>query len=550
MEPWKRVREFLAGQGFGLVPGSGRDRYQGQIKVGSVAVSLEIEIADYEFLDLPKIRVLEREALPKRLRAHIVTDGTLCYADKATFLLDRYQPDRSVSSCLEQARATLSTLLHENPSAAFMAELAAYWSTTPYCLIDEPNGLTQVVFGVCAFQNGPQILVAGASEDRLTSWATKAGGAFAKRFETPVVHAIDAIRPPSAGTLSLKGTTDWLEPQTNALRPLIDIAIGAAKERPALLIAASNALIGFRAEKTPLIRKSEQGGFRPLSMPVVWKKEAHRVPLETFHCVPASHEEMTARNLNGAAPLAGRRLALIGCGTIGGYLARALVQLGAGQAESFLLIDHDELKPENLGRHILGARHLWRNKAVALIDQLGSDFPHVRLEALDTQAQSTFDRLAGYDLVIDATGDQQFSDALNAMALAELPKGRCFPPTLFAMLFGNGLAAQSYLARWERGSACYRCLKPRFEEDWRFNPLKPDARATHTAIRPCAQGTFVPYAVPASMQAAALAASHVCDFFQEGYGRDLRTVQVVPDMTVSIPFKNVERSASCPACDP
>ena len=285
-------------------------------------------------------------------------------------------------------------------------------------------------------------------------------------------------------------------------------------------------------------------------MPGMWKKEAGRTSLETFHCVPASHQEITARNLDSAAPLAGRRVALIGCGTIGGYLARALVQLGAGQAPSLLLIDHDDLKPENLGRHILGARHLGRGKAVALADQLGTDFPDVKLEPLNIPAQSALDRLAGYDLVIDATGDEQFSDTLNAFALARFETGGDFPPTLFTMLFGNGLAAQSYLARWQKGSACYRCLRPRFEGEWRFNPLKPSARETDTAIRPCAQGSFIPYAVPASMQAAALAATHASEVFQEGYDRDLRTVQVVPALTVAIPHRNVERADVCPACAP
>ena len=295
MDTWERVREVLAEHGFVLVPGSGRDQYQGQITVGSVPVSLEIEITDYDFLELPKIRVLKRAALPKRLAAHIVSNGTLCYADKATFLLDRYQPDRSLSSCIQQARTTLHTLLHGNPSPAYMAELAAYWSATPYCLIDELAGLTRCVFGIGEFQNGPQILISGRSEERLQAWTKKAGGSFTKTFEAPVVHAIDAIRPPSSGTLSLEGAIDWLQLQTGSARSLVDLAIGSAKERPALMIAASNAIIGFRAEKTALIKKSEQGGFRASALPGLWKKEAERARLETFHCVlPATMKSRRA----------------------------------------------------------------------------------------------------------------------------------------------------------------------------------------------------------------------------------------------------------------
>lgn len=548
MEAWKRVHEALTAQGFSLVPGTGRDRYEGYMKVGSISVSLEIEVADYDFLELPKIRVLKRESLPKRLKAHMVSDGSLCYADKTTFLLDRYQPDRSVSSCLQQAHTTLTNLLHGNPTAAYMAEVAAYWSKTSYCLIDEPKNLNRMVLGICSFDEKAQILVAGSTEMRLQTWAGKAGGTFTKAFEASVVHAVDAIRPPSLETLTLKGATDWLEPQTLTPGSLIDVAIGTAKDRPSLMVVASNALIGFRAEKTPLVRKSESSGFRSSAIPGMWKKEAHRANLETFHCVHASHAEITSRNLNGSAPLSNRRLVIIGCGTIGGYLARTLVQLGAGQNANLLLIDHDDIKPENLGRHVLGARHLWRNKAEALAAQLSADFPDARLEAMNVQAQRAFDRISSYDLVIDATGDEQFSNALNAFALGALKASGNFPPTLFAMIFGNGIAAQSYLARWKEGSACYRCLKPHFEGDWRYNPLKSQAKKTETAIRPCSQGAFVPFAVPASMQAAALASNHVAAFFSEGYLHDLRTAQVDPAQTVNIPFKNVDVAQSCPAC--
>lgn len=548
MESWRSAKGALEAQGFSLVTGAGRDLFRGHTKIGSVDVSLEIEISDYEFLELPKIRVLEREKLPKRLSVHIVSDGTLCYADRATVLLDRFHPDRSIISCLEMARSTLSTLLHGNPSPAYMAELTAYWSTTPYFLIDEPTGLTHMVLGLCVFDNEAQFFVAGASEARLVTWVAKARGKFLKQFEAPVVHAVDVIRPPSNETASLKGVTDWLEPQVICHRPLIDVTIGKAKNEPALVVAASNALIGFRAKKTPLLTRSHKRGFRKSALPSIWKKEAHQVELETFHCVPTSLSEISARNLDKPAPLSDQSIALIGCGTIGSHLARALVQIGAGQNERMMLIDQDELRPENLGRHALGVRHLGKNKAIALKDQLVTDFPDARLEAVDVNAQGTFDRLAGYDLVIDATGDEQFSNALNAFALAILKDGRRFPPILFAMLFGNGLAAQTYLTRWNTGSACYRCLKPLSDSEWRFNPLKPNAGQTTTAIRPCSVGAFIPYSVAASMQAAALAAAHVSEFFSESYTHDLRTMQIDPTVTKNIPFKNVKRAESCPIC--
>lgn len=64
---------------------------------------------------------------------------------------------------------------------------------------------------------------------------------------------------------------------------------------------------------------------------------------------------------------------IVGCGAIGGYLARGLAQAGVG---SLALVDHDWIKAANLGRHVLGAEWIGRFKATALAEQLARDFPH------------------------------------------------------------------------------------------------------------------------------------------------------------------------------
>jgi tRNA A37 threonylcarbamoyladenosine dehydratase len=62
--------------------------------------------------------------------------------------------------------------------------------------------------------------------------------------------------------------------------------------------------------------------------------------------------------------LAGKRILLIGCGTIGSFLAQQLTQCGCGRAGGRLdLVDDDVLRPANLGRHLLGVPYLNRNKA-------------------------------------------------------------------------------------------------------------------------------------------------------------------------------------------
>jgi hypothetical protein len=102
--------------------------------------------------------------------------------------------------------------------------------------------------------------------------------------------------------------------------------------------------------------------------------------------------------------LRGKRVAIVGCGALGGYLARALAQAGVG---FLLLIDLDELTPNNVGRHVLGMEAVGLPKSVALAKKLHADFPDaVRFAAWTGAIQAASaeqnTELAGCDLVIAA----------------------------------------------------------------------------------------------------------------------------------------------------
>ena len=80
---------------------------------------------------------------------------------------------------------------------------------------------------------------------------------------------------------------------------------------------------------------------------------------------------MAQRNVPDMQTLSGKRLVIIGCGTIGGYLAEMLVKAGAGTAGGQLtLVDFDSLYPQNIGRHRLGFPNLFSNKATGMVEEL------------------------------------------------------------------------------------------------------------------------------------------------------------------------------------
>lgn len=104
--------------------------------------------------------------------------------------------------------------------------------------------------------------------------------------------------------------------------------------------------------------------------------------------------------------LRGKKVALVGVGSLGSNVASHLLRTGVGE---LILIDPDIFKDANLGRHILGADDLGRTKASSLTRRLQEDFPLANIRAFDTTIDGVFRHhkpvLDEVDLIINTTAD-------------------------------------------------------------------------------------------------------------------------------------------------
>lgn len=96
------------------------------------------------------------------------------------------------------------------------------------------------------------------------------------------------------------------------------------------------------------------------------------------------------------------KVGVVGCGAIGGYLAHGLAQAGVG---TLTLVDHDILKPGNLGRHVLGSEWIGQRKVSALATQVRRDFPHIRnvqehAKAFQDLADDDLTKLGQCDVIV------------------------------------------------------------------------------------------------------------------------------------------------------
>lgn len=116
------------------------------------------------------------------------------------------------------------------------------------------------------------------------------------------------------------------------------------------------------------------------------------------------------------AEIKGRKVAIVGCGSIGSALARLLVQAGVGET---MLVDGDSLSTANISRHALGIEYIGFNKAQSLQLVLQKQFPHLTFEhafpkRFERLSSKELDCLASADLILTAGIDFDGEAALNA----------------------------------------------------------------------------------------------------------------------------------------
>lgn len=150
-----------------------------------------------------------------------------------------------------------------------------------------------------------------------------------------------------------------------------------------------------------------------------------------------------------------KKIALIGCGTIGGYVAELLIRAGASMGSKSLdLYDQDTYGPHNFSRHTLSSRDFGKYKSEALKNRLeGSTHLVTNIEAYKFGFPFLKSYLTLYDIVIDATGRAPVSKRLAH--LVRQIDGTKKPIIIHGFNDGNGIASKVFIDSLD---GCYNCL--------------------------------------------------------------------------------------------
>ena len=350
-------------------------KFRGNLDPSGLNVPVSIEVPDLDFVNIPVVRIDPGGIKTKKQVPHFSgADDQLCYLEPHSTVLDRYNPGGTVLRCLTRAEKVLGDAVRGKLNEDFADEYANYWSTTTL-LVDLPstfNGETEIFWLSLNHDDkeGTPILTRKNKLARSFKDAhERARGSGAKPpSEACWVVTIDrqlGLDPEaSVPPRNLAKLITFMK-ANGAPESIVDAAIckGTGLSRW-IAIRAQNAFCLARIKIPKRFDKQEFMSSRKHNLPQILKGVATEVRLERWRGFPIDVDFLYGRNLGDLPSLAVKKLALIGCGTIGGFLALQLAQSGAGaKAGRLVLFDNQILTSSNLGRHLLGLPYLRRNKA-------------------------------------------------------------------------------------------------------------------------------------------------------------------------------------------
>lgn len=429
------------------------------------------------------------KALP-RLVPHLSPDGYLCYAAPGTEVIDIYDPVGQTRTSLLQASEVLEQVLAGKMKEDLQEEFFVYWDGI-YCFHDIERRTSGLVEILQLSDTKMYVLTDDVARSRLKF--ARAGRTI-KEFPAHIAMITSSAAPrplqENWPPKTVSQILDWQHEMDDACkRKIRDKIIAAYRDE------VGGILIVIESEKTGysygfIVHDLQRN--RPDSQRSTDQRlPIFDCPVQPLQMLRLDDKYLSERNIPGQATFSGKRIGLIGCGTIGGFLAEMLVKAGSGTGGGeLLLIDNDILMPQNLGRHRLGFNHLFREKATALADELKASMPTAKVSAFASDAKDV--NLGSLDLIIDATGEESFGHWL-AKAV--------FCPTLHVWIEGAGVAVRTLIKqRAEQG--CYRCLT---DANSQGSLLSVVGGVQPLFAGQGCEGLYVPFPSSVSIQAAALA---------------------------------------------
>ena len=382
---------------------------------------------------------------------HVEGDGKLCLLDLDSVLIDFDGGGLRglLAECAERAAKLIGDGLSRANERDFIGEFEAYWARLcgeGQCILDVPlSEGTRTIHTVA--KDGRSLK--GSRKDRRKS--KRQGGAANKQpqpDEEPTVEVACSISPDSewgwGGTMR-NGAYFSVCAEEPLYPPDFRERLSLAYVNGLLsLVPASDARRIVKKCKAPFTGifhiKEPDGKLVDIAVHVKagelmmgegclsLRNDAEVVPLSVRRVDRETLMGRVAEPMGGgvskagegmkASCLEGKKVLIVGCGSIGGYVAVMLAKAGC---DRITLVDHDKFSEENVFRHVLGKESIGKSKVIALKDRLMSAVPGMRVDVFGERIEQAVRNgsvdLRRFDIIISATGNHTSNIMLDRVLL-------------------------------------------------------------------------------------------------------------------------------------
>lgn len=208
--------------------------------------------------------------------------------------------------------------------------------------------------------------------------------------------------------------------------------------------------------------------------------------------------------------LRNKKILIIGCGSIGGYLTSEIVKAGF---DDITVIDNDLLHEENIYRHLLGLEYVDEYKSKALEDYIKKNIPNINIKSIqDTIEDSLIDEnisLEDYDLILSAIGNHNCNRWLNEYIYIN----KIDVPVIYLWNEVLGIGNHAvYISRRNKG--CYECLFRYDDNGEIYDASSYCEKGQKFAKTTVGCGTaYLPYSSTSSLKTAVLGVEIAINYF-------------------------------------
>lgn len=229
------------------------------------------------------------------------------------------------------------------------------------------------------------------------------------------------------------------------------------------------------------------------------------------------------------------KIAVVGAGSLGSYIASELVRAGYKNIEVF---DRDYYDYANIFRHRLPYYYVHYKKHL-LASNLNAIHPEVNISGQGEYIDSTnVELLRSADIIIIAVGNSDAELQINAA----LKQQGITVPVFHVWLEYDGTTSHVAAIR-DQGKGCFECLYTDQHGDYCPNIINRAAREEIKYIRNGCGGTRVPYGNKTLLTATALLITALEDETPEN-----RVYSFVDNHFETVPFPQNERCRCCGVC--